>query len=312
MENKKLKNPGIALASIFAETVVMKDAIDWKVPKLPFYLAEIVLVAFGCALIRFAPHLFPHWQWVAVGCVAIGVVLGVIPYVLDYYVVGRLIETNALGAVADKIEHLNQFSAQISAATARWAAVQESVGDNAEKTAASARQISDKMAAEVKEFAEFMKKMNDSEKATLRLEVDKLRRGETEWLQMVVRILDHIFALYSAAARSNQPKVAEQIAQFQNACRGTVRRVGLVGFVGEPNEPFDPERHQLADTKQKPFDGAVIAETVGVGYTFQGKLLRPAVVRLRDANTPPPAVTAPPAKPNILETVKDDLALEES
>ena len=311
MENKKLKNPGIALPAAFAETVAMKDALEkWKVPKWPFFLADALLLAFGYMFVWRAPHLVDHWQWVAVVCVALGAVLGIVPFILDYHVMGKLIEVNALGAVSDKIEHLNQFSAQISAATARWAAVQESVGENAEKTAAAARQIADKMAAEVKEFSEFMKKMNDSEKAALRLEVEKLRRGETEWLQMLVRILDHVFALHSAAVRSNQPRVAEQIGQFQNACRGTVRRLGLVSFVGEPNEPFDPERHQLADAKQKPFDGAVIAETLGAGYTFQGTLLRPAVVRLREASAPPPV--AAPAKGNILETPQDNLALEES
>lgn len=293
-----------------AETMTMKDAIDWKMPKWPFFLAEFVMIALGCALIKFAQNLLPHWQWVAVACVALGVVLGIIPFIYDYYLMEKLIETNALGAVADKIEHLNQFSAQISAATARWAAVQESTGENAEKTAVAAKQIADKMGAEVKEFSEFMKKMNDSEKATLRLEVEKLRRGETEWLQMLVRILDHVYALYSAAARSNQPRVAEQISQFQNACRDTVRRIGLLSFAGQLDEPFDPERHQLVDANQKPFDGAVIAETIGVGYTFQGKLLRPALVRLREIA--PPVAAAVPDKTNVLESAQDDLALEES
>lgn len=284
--------------------------MDWKIPKWPFFLSEAVLIAFGMALIKFAPNLFPHWAWVAVACVALGVVLGVIPFFLDYHAMGKALEVNALGAVADKIEHLNQFSAQISAATARWAAVQESVGDKAEKTALAAKQIADKMGAEVKEFSEFMKKMNDSEKAGLRLEVEKLRRGEREWLQMLVRILDHVFALHSAAVRSKQPNaVVEQIGQFQNACRGTVRRIGLVSFVAEPQDTFDPERHQLADAKQKPFDGAVVAETIGAGYMFQGKLLRPALVRLREA-PPPPPVTAAPAK--ILEAAQDDLAMEEN
>jgi hypothetical protein len=31
-------------------------------------------------------------------------------------------------------------------------------------------------------------------------------------------------------------------------------------------------------------DGAIIAETIAAGYTFQGKLLRPALVRLRDSD----------------------------
>jgi len=167
----------------------------------------------------------------------------------------------------------------------------------------------------VREFSEFMKKMNDSEKTTLRLEVDKLRRSEGEWLQMLVRIMDHVFALHTAAVRSSQPKVAEQISQFQNACRGTVRRIGLVAFVAEPEEAFDPARFQLADAKQKPQDGAVVGETLGAGYTFQGQLLRPALVSLR---APKPAAPAPPThitpmpaeKVKSLDSEEDNLALD--
>ena len=70
------------------------------------------------------------------------------------------------------------------------------------------------MAAEVREFSEFMQKMNDSEKAALRLEIEKLRRGEGEWLQVLVRILDHVFLLHAAAMRSGQPKLVGQISQF--------------------------------------------------------------------------------------------------
>ena len=288
----------------------MNDAQKYRVPKWPFFLAFVALTAFASFYVWRTPHLASHWEWLAAACVGLGSVLWIIPYLLDYRVMGKLIETNALGAVADKIEHLNQFSAQISAATARWAAVQEFVGDNAEKTATAARQIADKMGAEVREFSEFMKKMNDSEKATLRLEVDKLRRSETEWLQMLVRILDHVFALHSAAVRSNQPKFAEQITQFQNACRGTVRRIGLSSFVGEPDEPFDNGRHQLADKNQKSFDGAVVAETLVAGYTFQGKLLRPALVRLREPNTAPPVAPIAPEKVKPAEPAQDTLALE--
>jgi molecular chaperone GrpE (heat shock protein) len=126
--------------------------------------------------------------------------------------------------------------------------------------------------------------MNDSEKATLRLEVEKLRRGELEWLQVLVNILDHIFALHAAAVRSGDAKFAAPITTFQNVCRDTARRLGLTPFAAEPNEPFDAERHQVAGSKETPPAGAVVAETIGSGYTFQGRLLRPALVRLRDGN----------------------------
>jgi molecular chaperone GrpE (heat shock protein) len=138
------------------------------------------------------------------------------------------------------------------------------------------------MSEEVRQFSEFLQKMNDNEKAALRLEVEKFHRGEAEWLQVLVRILDHIFALHAAAVHSHQPQLTEQITHFQNACRGVARRVGVAPFVAEPDEPFNPERHQALDAKVKPPANAMVAETVGVGYTFQGRLLRPALVRLKE------------------------------
>jgi hypothetical protein len=48
------------------------------------------------------------------------------------------------------------------------------------------------MTGEVQAFTEFMKRANDSERATLRLAVAKLRRGASQWLQVAVRMLDHV------------------------------------------------------------------------------------------------------------------------
>lgn len=258
---------------------------DWKVPKWPFLLGDLLLLAFAYYIVWNSPH--PIGKWEIFGCFATAIVgsfIGIIPFLLDYRAMGNAIQANTLGAVADRIQTLEKLAAQISSATGQWDVVQ----GHADKTAATAKQIADKMSAEVREFSEFMQKMNDNEKAALRLEVEKLHRGEAEWLQMLVHVFDHIFALHGAAVRSGQPKVAEQITHFQNACRGTVRRIGLTPFVAEPDEPFDTNRHQVADPKIKPAADAVVAETVGSGYTFQGKLLRPAVVRLREASPVPP------------------------
>ena len=57
-------------------------------------------------------------------------------------------------------------------------------------------------------------------------------------------------------------------------------------FIAEPDEPFNAERHQAVGGEEKPPAGAVVAETVGAGFTFQGRLLRPALVRLRQTNPP--------------------------
>ena len=257
----------------------MNDATNWKIAKWPFLLGGALLIAFAFFIVLRSPH--PIAQWEIIVCfvfAGFGTVIGILPFILDYRVVGKVVEADALGSVAEKIQNLEQLASQITSATNQW----EMAQSQAEKTSAGAKEIADKMAAEVREFSEFMGKMNDSEKATLRLEVEKLHRGETEWLQVLVRILDHVFALHAAATHSGQPKLAEQITQFQNACHSTVRRIGLTPFVAAPDEPFNAERHQAVDTKGKVPADAVVAETVGSGFTLQGKLLRPALVRLRE------------------------------
>jgi molecular chaperone GrpE (heat shock protein) len=277
----------------------MNDVRDWKIPKWPFLLGNGLLLAFAYLIVWKSPH--PISQWEIMACFAtatLGAVLGVFPFVLDYRAMGKAIQANALGAVSDKIQDLEKLAAQIGAATNQWDVIQ----GQAEKTAAGARQITEKMGAEVREFSEFMQKINDGEKAALRLEVEKLHRGEAEWLQMLVHVFDHIFALHAAAANSGQPKLAGQITQFQNACRGTVRRIGLTPFAAEPGEPFDAARHQAAESKEKPPAGAVVAETIGSGYTFQGRLLRPAIVRLRQPELP----ATPPPKPAPMESPEEE------
>jgi molecular chaperone GrpE (heat shock protein) len=260
------------------ETGSVNDSKHWTVPKWPFLLGDALLLAAAYFLIQQAPHPIGRWEIVTVAaCVALGAVLGAMPFILDYRAIVKVIEAGALGSIAEKIQNLEKLAAQINAATNEWTNAQT----QAEKTSAGAKEISDKMADEVRQFSEFMQKMNDSEKATLRLEVEKLHRGEAEWLQVIVRVLDNVSALHTAAVRTGDPKFAEPIANFQNACRGTVRRIGLTPIGAEPDEKFDPEKHQVAGGKEKPPEGAVIAETIGVGYTFQGKPLRPALVRLK-------------------------------
>jgi molecular chaperone GrpE (heat shock protein) len=293
----------LRLQRVSAKLATMNDVTNWKVPKWPFLLGNVLLLAFAYFIVLKSPH--PIAKWEVLACIAsaiAGAAVGVLPFILDYYAMGKALEVNALGAVADKIQELDKLSAQIGAATNHWAVIQEAVQTESGKTAATARDIADKMTEEARRFSEFMQKMNDSEKSTLRLEVEKLRRSEGEWLQMVVRILDHVFALHTGAVRTGDQRFIEPITNFQNACRGSVRRLGLVQFVAEPDEPFAAERHQLASKQETVPDGAVVTETVGAGYTFQGKLLRPALVRLGEKK-------APAAQPPPLQIATDELPL---
>jgi molecular chaperone GrpE (heat shock protein) len=259
----------------------MNNALDWKLPKWPFLLGDALLLGFAGLIVWHSSH--PISRTEAVLCIlsaALGAAVGALPFVLEYRAFLKIVEVNALGSAVEQIQNLEQIAAQISNTTDQWARVQEVVQGNTDKTVAGAKEIAERMTAEVREFAEFQQKMNDTERAALRLEVEKLRRGEAEWLQILVRILDHIFALHNAAVRSGQPELVEQIGNFQTACRSVTRRVGLVAFEAEADQPFDPKLHHVAGN-ETPVEGALVAETAASGYTLQGKLLRPALVRLK-------------------------------
>jgi molecular chaperone GrpE (heat shock protein) len=272
----------------------MSKATDWKVPKWPFFLGDACLLIFAGFLTWRAPHPIGHWEIVVSSAsVALGAVLGVIPFILEYQATARLIEVNGLETVVDKIQQLDELAGQISACTNDWNNAQT----QAEKTASLAKDLTSRMGEEVRHFGEFMTRMNDGEKAALRLEVEKLRRSEGEWLQVLVRILDNVFSLHAAAEHSGQPRLAAQIGQFQTACHDAARRVGLTPFAAEPDEPFHSERHQAVGLKEPPPAGAVVAETVGPGFKYQGKLLRPALVRLRDHQADAGAAPKPAADP---------------
>ncbi len=271
----------------------MHEQREPKMVKWPFFLGDALLL--GAAYLILSKSNLPLGLWQTafmVICVAGGAFFGIVPFLAEYRLTAKLAEAKGLVTVIAQVKQLESLAAQISAATGRWQFVQE----EAEKTAAAARSIAERMTAEVQQFAEFMQRMNDSEKATLRLEVEKSRRAENDWVQVLVRMLDHVYALHKGALRSGQPNLIAQLGNFQVACRDAARRVGLSPFAAAEAEPFDPQRHQLVDGDGKPGADAVVEETIATGYTFQGRLLRPALVRLRSngaGQAPVSAATEP-------------------
>ncbi|HVV00360.1 MAG TPA: nucleotide exchange factor GrpE [Verrucomicrobiae bacterium] len=241
-------------------------------------------------------------------CVAGGALLMVTPFLLEYRIGSRLAESAALADAVSQIKNLEQITTQIAGATSQWQSVQE----QADKTTGVAREIAQRITDEARAVTEALQKSNDAEKAALRLEVEKLRRAETEWLQVLVRTLDHVYALHQGGVRSGQPNLIQQLENFQNACRDAARRVGVTPFVAEKAEPFDPRKHEPVSSNgtAPPASGAPVIETVAAGYTFQGKLIRPALVRVADPN----GQRSDAASPNGFgsESSTDDLSPDRS
>ena len=269
---------------------VMTDRRVPRLSKLPFYVADFVLIALAAWIMLKNPHpLAAVPLALMTGCVVLAFVFAVAPYVLEYQAQVKFAEADRLTDSVAQIGKVEQVAEQIRMATSLWQGVQEESG----KTAAAAQEIAGRMTEEAKAFAEFMQKANDTEKGTLRLEVEKLRRAEGDWLQVMVRLMDHVYALNLAATRSGQRNVIDQLSHFQNACRDVTRRIGLVTLEAIADEAFDPDQHELIEDAATPAKGARIAEMLGTGYTFQGRLLRRPVVRLHaDASTTSPGATA--------------------
>lgn len=263
----------------------MNETIAPRIPKWPFFLGDALLLALAWFIHYETKTPTGRWEIFAyVLCVAVGAGISLIPFLKEYQAAVKLSESDHLVTVVSQIKNLDQLAAQIGYATSQWQVIRES----ADKTANSAKDIAQGMAAEVKSFNDFIQKTNDNEKSTLRLEVDKLRRAEVEWLQVVVRILDHVFALHQAALRSRQPGVAEQLGKFQSVCHDAARRIGLTPFVAAPAEPFDAQRHQSVEGPEaKAPEGALVDETIATGFTFQGRMIRPAIIRLQNNNFAP-------------------------
>lgn len=262
----------------------------WPSLSLVVCIGSAAVLDYGAWLVvEQSPH--PISIWVAVSALAaVGAAawVAIYPFSTDAQNATQLDELEKLQSAAGQIKNLEKIATQITIATAQWQNVQE---HNA-KAIESAKQVSEEMSQEALRFADFMKKANDSEKATLRLEVEKLKRAETDWLQVLVRVLDHVYALHCAAKHSGQQNLIDQLAHFQNACRDAARRVGLVAFAPAAGDGFEPGQHQTADGRKEIPDDAKVFEAVATGYTFQGQMLRPALVSIDPPKAPLPVQPA--------------------
>lgn len=273
----------------------MSDSIAPKLNKWPFFLGDALLAGAACFIVWQYKLPLGHWEiCFVVLCVAGAALLGVAPFLIEYRALVKVTEAGALTTVVSQLKDIEGIAAQISGATGRWQDAQ----DAADQTARAAKEIADRMSGEVQAFTEFMQKANNSERANLRLEVEKLRRAEGDWVEVLARVLDHVYALNAGARRSGQPNLIQQLSNFQNACRDAARRVGLTPFEAGEAEPFDAQRHQLVPGDAQPPAGATVAETIATGYTFQGRLIRPALVRLQGSPAPGGPATAEEARAN--------------
>jgi molecular chaperone GrpE (heat shock protein) len=272
-------HPEIGLASchlLSLSSKTMSNSAGPRMSKWPFLLGDLLLVALAFYIVRQSTNSLNLWQ--AVVCLAAmgsGAWLCALPFLKDHESAVTLREAEKLASTVAQIRNLEQVKNLMVSATDQWRAVQ----DSSTQTVAAARELAERMTGQLGEFGSFLKKANDTEKSHLKLEVEKLRRSEGEWLQAVIHVLDHVFALHGAAARSGNPALASQLEHFQFACRDIVRRLGVAAFAPEKGAPYDAQTQQVPEGQDVSTPSAQVAEILAPGYTFQGQLVRRALVR---------------------------------
>ncbi len=255
----------------------------------PFFLADALLVAFGGFVSLTATWPLSHWDLLAVVlCFIVGCWFGLLPFLREHTAAVKLWEQANLAAAAQQLGQVQDVANHIRQATAQW----QSINEAAAKAAGTATAAVEKVTAEARAFTEFLGKANDQEKAALKLELDKLRRGGTEHVQVIVHMLDHIYALFQAARRSGVPSVVNQLGQFRGACTDAARRVGLATYEAQPGDSFDAQVHQTPDG-QAPPAGTRIESTVACGYTYQGQPVRRILVSIRRDDRPAEEAVVP-------------------
>lgn len=243
---------------------------------ISFFLGDLLLTGTAVWIWWQGHRPLLMYEIIGIGCcLAIGGLFGSWPFVIMYKGWLQLTQTEHILNAIQTFQNLDKIAQQIELATNSW----QYAHDNALKVAKNAEAIVKQIEEEHKRFIEFLKQAQNIEMVHLQLEVEKLRQAESLWLQVVLFILDHVHALFSAALRSGKQDLIQQIGKFRSVVVDATRRVGISVLIPNIGEAFDKERHALPDGMKPPEDmEAVILQVLAPGYTFQTRLVRPPLV----------------------------------
>jgi molecular chaperone GrpE len=115
-------------------------------------------------------------------------------------------------------------------------------------------------------------------KQVVRRQTEHLERAAESIVTNLLPVLD---AGDNARAHGSQ-----EAAGLGGLLYDTLRKEGLEGLESQPGDGFDPTlhdavAHEPADEDDAEQEGSVIAEVLREGYTWKGRLLRPAMVRVK-------------------------------
>lgn len=247
-----------------------------QVKKWPFVVGDLLLVGVaGWIFVMSGYQPSGSNLAIIVVCLGLGIFFGVLPFLAEFREESRRFDGVQLKSTLEQIGQLESIGELVARATGQWEEIQE----QCQSVVKTAGELAKRSQAETDRLIEVTEKADTRERDHLRLEVEKHRRGEREWLEVLVGIMDHVFALHRAAVRSGQAKLIKQIEGFQGACNDICRRVGLSQYVVQAGEMFDEKVHKVLEGREVP-ENAVIEETLAPGFSFQGQPIRLPMVAL--------------------------------
>ncbi|MEM9134113.1 MAG: nucleotide exchange factor GrpE [Actinomycetota bacterium] len=110
-------------------------------------------------------------------------------------------------------------------------------------------------------------------KAVAKREVDARERANESLVSEILPVLDACDGALASGAADVEP--------VRNALMGALTKQGLERLDGQ-GEAFDPELHDaVMHEPSDDADGPVVAEVMRAGYRWKGRVIRPAMVRVR-------------------------------
>ena len=226
----------------------------------------------------------------------IGGAVALFPFWRAYRNELKFAELEAVEETVRRIEGLSTVADRVERAESSWLEAKNS----SETIAKNLNETTTALYEESKAIREFAHQQNDQQKANLRLEVQKLKQWETEWVQAGTIALDHTAALHAAILQLEDAQATRKLNKFQNSIHEIMRRVGLVGFAPRPGAPFDPDANRAHNQSETPAEGSRILDVVAMGIRYQGRLVRPAIV-----NVAPPTADEPIEQELFQDPVND-------
>ncbi|MBQ7589083.1 MAG: nucleotide exchange factor GrpE [Verrucomicrobia bacterium] len=259
----------------FQKTTPSTASTTSSVSKMPFYVADAVLILAAICILAFAKHpLGGSACWALAIILGCGAWIAILPWFQENKNNAALSQLDGLRSVGECIQQMNTFSAGMNSAIASLANVQKMT----EASARAASEAENKIVAHSQDFAERLSKAVSYEKSSLQMQIDKLRRAEDDWIHTGIGIMDHVLALSNAGIQSGKPEIAEQMRHFRGACLEFAARAGLQPFIPAPTDTYDPEKHILPPNTPTPEPGTRISRVLVPGFQYQGQLIRKAMI----------------------------------